>query len=447
MEFLGQIFSDFGNIFKITWAVLFRYYGWVLFVLAFIYLSYKRYMAEIQHQFVHKQEWVFLSIRVPRTNTTSTLAVEQIFSQLHSLHTGPNFAQKYVEGQINLWYRLELVSLGGKTSFIIRAPKKMRNVVEAAVFAQYPDSEIIEVEDYLKNLTYDPVKTPDIDIFGTEVKLVESDVIPIKTYRDFEHPTAEEKIIDPLQPMLESLAKVEPHELFAVQYILQPLADDEWKPKGESKIKQLIGEEEAHHTGVLDILLWPFALLSKASFLDIFGGGGHGHGGHDTNKPKNYWQFMTEGEKERVSLIERKIGKPGYKTKIRMLYLASRAKFDSTKKSMVIGAFRTLGSAMSNKMKPDVNNTWTSIDYVVSEPLEKAYIEVAVNKRKRHFFKGFKNRDIHIGLPMFVMNIEEIATLFHFPITTKETTVSSQIERTEGRKYQPPVDLPIAENF
>src|SRR3989344_5361656 len=163
-----------------TYRFLFQYYGWVLFVLGILYVLWYSYIREIQHQYVHSHKYIFFHIRVPKDNLISTLAVETIFSQLHSLHVAKTFAEKYVEGHIQLWYSMEIVSLGGKMSFIIRLPERSRHVTEAAIYAHYPKAEITEVEDYMKNFTYDP-EDPNCpyEIFGTEWKLSENDVIPI----------------------------------------------------------------------------------------------------------------------------------------------------------------------------------------------------------------------------------------------------------------------------
>lgn len=153
---------------------------------------------------------------------------------------------------------------------------------------------------------------------------------------------------------------------------------------------------------------------------------------------------MTEMQKERVNLVEQKAGKPGYKTKIRMLYIAPADKIDMSRKGLMSGLYRPLGSAMRNKLKPDMNNTWVGVDEAFSKTLEKPYLDWLLKNKKRKLIKGFKERNIHIGSPMFIMNVEEIATLYHFPITTKTTTAPSAIEKTESKKSQPPVNLPIA---
>ncbi len=86
----------------------------------------------------------------------------------------------------------------------------MVDVVEAAFYSQYPQCEISEIEDYMANFNYDPENPGDYEMFGSEWRLKESDVIPIKTYKDFEHPAAEETIVDPLSLMFENFGENKP---------------------------------------------------------------------------------------------------------------------------------------------------------------------------------------------------------------------------------------------
>lgn len=447
MEAFKSAIPDLIIMFRLAYRFIFEYYGWVIFVIGALYLLWKTYLLEIQHQYVRSNPNIFFQIRVPKDNLASTLAVETIFAQLHSLHVAKTFAEKYVEGHIQLWYSLEIISMGGKISFVIRLPQRMRHVVESAFYAHYPQAEITEVNDYMENFNYDP-DDPNCpyEIFGTEWKLSQDDVIPIKTYKEFEHPAAEETVIDPLANFFEGMAKMEPHEFFGTQIIIQPLADEEWMPRGEKKVKELIGAEPEHDLKFRDALLYPVNKFSKFSYKETLLGSAQAHAPDpQLQKQKTNWLNMTEGEKERVTYIEKKISKAGYKTKIRFLYIAPKDKFDVSKKSIITGAYRPLANPMVNKLKPDVGHTWTSIDYAISRSLEKPYMDWHLKYKKRNIFNGYKQRDIHIGLYMFILNVEEIATLYHFPITTKTTTVSTSIERTESKKSQPPVNLPIIE--
>ncbi|MDE2311580.1 MAG: hypothetical protein KGJ93_00615 [Patescibacteria group bacterium] len=448
MEIIRQYFPNILDIVHIAFTFTVNG-GWVLFVIGAIAMFWHSYIHEIQHQYIHAQDWIFLSIKVPRENQVSTLAVESIFAQMHALHVGKTYVEKYVEGHIQLWYSLEIISLGGKISFVVRLPERMKDTVEAAFYSHYPQAEITEISDYMENFHYSPDVPGDYEIFGSEWKLEDSDMVPIKTYKDFEHLSAEQKIIDPLSNFFEGLSKIKPYEFIGYQIIIQPLADNEWHQKADAKIKQLTGEEAAHERTLGGVLSAPFGILGHQSLLETFRKGSHNHGGHghaEENKPKNNWLNMTETEKERVTLVEKKVGKPGYKTKIRMLYIAPSDKFDNSRKSLMSGLYRPLGSEMRNKLKPDVRTTWTGVDALISKTLEKPYLEWLLKNKKRKLFKGYKQRDVHIGRPMFIFNIEELATLFHFPITAEGQTVHPAIEQTQSKTGRPPANLPVLEN-
>lgn len=449
MDILKTYLPNFFDIFYIAYLFVFKYYGWVLFLFGIIYMLWRLYRTEIIIQYLKNQKWVFLQIKVPKDNRVSTMGVDNIFSQLHSLHVAKTFFEKYVEGQfVQLWYSFEIVSMGGKISFVVYTPERMRHNVEAAFYSQYPTAEISEIKDYMADLKYDPDQPGDIEIFGTEWKVDQDFVIPIKTYIDFEHPAAEEKILDPLSHIFESLAKIEAHEFFGIQIITMPLADEEWKARSAKKIKQLTGEEIPHELSFLSLLLKPFDWFAHFSYKETLLGGGHGHGHTEDEmgrKQKNNWLSMTEAEKQRVTLIENKANKPGYWTKIRFLYIAPKKNFDKGKPFMVVGAYRPFTAPMYNKIKPDVHTTWTHVDAHFSPTLEKPYLDWLLKYKKRQIFKGYKTRDFDIGSPMFVLNTEELATLYHFPITTETMPVISAIAQTESKKSQAPANLPIAE--
>ncbi len=402
--------------------------GWLIFVCLLLWVLFQKYLEEIQSQYIKSMEWVFLNIRVPRTNELSTLAVEQAFAQMHAILTNPTFAQKYVEGQVQAWYSLEMVSLGGKISFIIRAPKKHKDLVESALYAQYPGAEITEVDDYLENLEFKP-ENSEIDLWGTELILVEDPGLPIKTYRDFEHPTAKDKIVDPLKPLFEAMAKMNPHEMFAVQTIILPIADSEWKPKGEKKAGELI---EGPRPGNKEFNLLRF-------IVGIFKPEEHA----PVKEGKNF-SVLSDVEKERVNRVLNKVGKPGYLVKMRLLYLSSSEKFDKAKTALFIGAYKTFASANTNGFRPNIEVT-PKLDYKLSESLEKPYIDFVVGKRKAGLFKNFKSRNPVGGSKLYVLNIEELSTIYHLPLVGEETVSSPNVDTVASKKSQPPANLPIGE--
>ncbi|MCX6797515.1 MAG: hypothetical protein NTX98_03515 [Candidatus Doudnabacteria bacterium] len=444
MQVLKEILPNLGDIFNVI-KIFFVYGGWVPFMVGLIYMLYYLYIHEIQAHFDRIQQWTFLEIKVPKINISSTLAVESIFSQMHALHRSLTFLERKVEGQFQLWYSLEIISMGGKISFIIRVPKSYTNLVQSAVYSHYPDAEIQEIEDYLKNLKYEG-ENPDIEIFGTEFKLSESHFIPIRTYEDFEHNVAEEKVIDPLKNLFETLQNLDPWEFFGIQILIRPTQDDEWKPKAKEYINKLIGEKAQHEIKFSDLLLKPFNLLANFSYKNFVAKAVSNAHEEIQSTAKNNWMNMTEGEKQRVSLVEKKLTKPAYLTKIRHLYIAPKGKYNKMRRFEIIGAYRHFSSGFFNLLKID-SRSWTKGEPFFSPTLEKAYTDWKTEQLKRRHFKGYKNRSMYLGMQPMILSVEEIATLYHFPITGKEGQLLGSILSVPSKKSQPPADLPVAEYY
>ena len=100
----------------------------------------------------------------------------------------------------------ELVARAGESHFYLRLPKDLRRNMESAIYGQYPEAEIVEVEDYLDSF---PKVLPnqEIDISGFEEILRHEDYLPIRTYLAFEDPV-EERRLDSIGTLMEIMAKL-----------------------------------------------------------------------------------------------------------------------------------------------------------------------------------------------------------------------------------------------
>jgi hypothetical protein len=283
------------------------------------------------------------------------------------------------------------------------------------------------------------------EIFGVEWKLGEENFIPIRTYKDLEHPNAEEKIIDPLSNLFQVMERFEPWEFGAIQINIQPIQFEDIEVQAQNTIKKYTGEEIPHEPSFIGTLMKPFTAFAHLSYKAAILGGGHGHG-HDENSPKNNWLNMTEGEKKRVTSIEEKISKPMYNVKMRLLVMAPKEKYDKGRRFELIGGFRYFTTGYYNTIKT-FQPTWTKVDYLISEPLERPYLQWETRRRKFWLMRGFKNRSMYVGAPKFILNTEELATLYHFPITPEGFTVSAGVEATASKKVAAPRNLPVAEEY
>lgn len=438
MDILSSLVSTLGDTLSSAWF-LFYHGGWLIFVFLLYKISRKLYMDKINGAFIMSNKPVFLHIKIEKENLQSNLAVEQIFANLHAMHAGFSWAETNLEGKINLWISFEIVSLGGKISYIVRTPERYLNLLQSAVYAQYPNAEIQQVEDYMKNLDHWDQHHSTWDLWGTEFKMTKDYAYPIKTWRDFEHPTAEVPILDPLTSMLEALGRADAHELLAMQIIIRPVADNEWVPHVQEVVKKLKEEPVLHKQSFTEKYL-PFLHWGseKTLFEALAGGGGHGHTEEKPAQPKVL--RMSEGERNILKSIETKITKPGYQAKIKFLYIAPKDKFDPSKRGAMIGAMRQFGGIVTNNLKPDVSGTWTNYNYKLFKSLEKPFTDFMIVEKKHLFLKGYVRRSMWIGADPMILNTEELATLYHFPLAS---IGSAPVERIDVKKGQPPANLPI----
>lgn len=439
MDILASLVDSFNAMLQTAWTFT-SSGGWIAFVLVGLYLWYKIGHDHLEKKFIGSNKQVFLHIKIEKENLQSLLAVEQLFANLHAIHTNFTFAEKFLEGKVNLWLSMEIVSIGGKISFIVRTPERYLQLVHAAFYSHFPNAEITEVNDYMEHLKHWDPKTSSWDLWGTEFKLLKEPAYPIRTWREFEHPTAEEPILDPLNSLYEALSRAEPHELIAVQYTLRPIQDADWVPKSQALVKKLKEEEDEHHS-ILE-RIFPFLYFgSKKTVFEVMTGG-KGSKAHD---PEEYRQpkvmRMSEGEKEVLFGIEEKMKKPAWETKLRVIYIAPKDRFDGTKKTALIGAFRGFSVSPSNVIRPDVRGVWTNYNYALFKGIEQPYVDYMIYYKKEELLKAFVRRSRWIGLHEMILNIEELATLIHFPLATNKT---AQVERIDVKRGQPPANLPVA---
>ena len=166
--------------------LLFTGGGWIIFVFVFLYGGLIARIEFIRNRFDANIEFVLLAIDIPRMNEQSPKAVEHIFSHIYGIRKTGNLKERFLRGYTQLNISLEIVSIEGFIQFLIRTPVKFRDLVEAAIYAQYPEAELTEVDDYV-DLIPKPLEFPhhEWDIWGTQYKLAKNHVYPIKTYPFF----------------------------------------------------------------------------------------------------------------------------------------------------------------------------------------------------------------------------------------------------------------------
>lgn len=399
---------------------------WIILpVIAFI-VFWEFWVLYIQYRFIKGIKWVLLEIKVPKNVLKTPKAMEQIFAAAHAMYSyGLRFMEKYWEGKVEYWMSFEIVGSAGKNHFYLRLPKQFRNLMESAIYAQYPEAEITEVEDYVRQMPKVlPNKT--FELYGNEQILRAPDCFPIRTYPMFEE-SIEERRVDPIAGLLETMSNLKSDEQAWIQIMVRPTGDD-WRLEGEKIVGKMTGKEEQKKPGWFPGFGLSASEILRAPFE---------HPPTEVDKKKedkfNFRMLMlTPGQKEVVEGIERKIAKLGFYTTIRFLYIDKRDAFSRDNVAAVTGFFRQFNTQNLNLLKPDKKT--------MSAAVHGLFKRLRLNWRKRLLYERY--RDLIFNSHKPVLNIEELATIFHFPIVGVESTY---LKKVESRRGGPPPELPIME--
>lgn len=415
------------NPFAFLWW-LFSGGGWVFFVIPIPFILKFAYMNYIWGRWHSKIKYTLLAIDIPKENEQSIQAVEQMFYQFWTIYLGKNLIEKYIEGQFQLAISFEIVSIEGYTQFLIRTPEQHRDHVEAAIYAQFPNAEITEVEDYTKGIP-DKYPNDEYDIWGTEFVQANNPAYPIRTYPFFEHQLAQ-KYVDPMAGILEAMSKIGRGEQIWMQLVVTPLKHD-WHEKYRSFVKKLIGaKNSAKQTGYVRQMLGGFAREISDQVSGV--ASGEQIKKNVAEDPPTQMLYLSPGERSAVEQVEMKLSKPGFNTKFRVIYIAKKDVFNVTRGiGPIFGGLNQFTNLGLNTMVPG-KHTITNIDYFFKK-IRKA-------RRQRLLMKNYKGRVQSAGEGLgMVFNTEELASIYHFPVTEVEAPGFKRIETKRG---QAPIELP-----
>ena len=356
--------------------------------------------------------------------------------------------------QTQKWFSFEMVSQGGDIHFFIRVISELRNLIESNIYAQYPEAEISQVDDYVNSVPADIVQDDNYNIWGTELILTKEHAYPIRTYLEFERDAInEDQRIDPISTLLEVMSRISPDERIWIQTIVRPISY-EWKEVSDELRDELVNRikekkqspfvEVAHH-------------LATGNILE----GGSGEESQDDKRWKSLIDPPTKLEKDIVTAIEEKTAKHGFDVIIRFLYFAKKDIFESANIQAIVGAYKLFGTQHLNGFKPYSDKiSSTSIDYAWQfKKTRKSY-------RRKRVFNDYIKRDFaqyshssaiqYLKKPLFferwpilnwffvrskpfILNTEELATVYHFPAEPVKTPLTPKVE---AKKSEPPRGLP-----
>jgi hypothetical protein len=373
-----------------------------------LWLTYKR------KEYIKSQGATLLEIRIPREMTKSPLAMELFINSLYNPAVG-TLLDVYLKGKTRVWYSFELVSIDGAVHFYIWTQEANKNRVEAQLYAQFPNVEVHEVEDYALKVHHNPQKVK-FGYFG-QFGLTKKDPYPIKTYVDYglDKDPDEEFKIDPIVSTLEFLGSLKKGEQAWIQIMVQAHTKEglkygriftkpDWKSAAEKEIKEIV---------------------KKGSLKS-------------EDDKRESMISLTKAQQDTIAAIERSISKNGFDTMIRATYFAEPEVFNPSNIGGLFGSIFHYNSNTLNGFKPvfgaGFEYPWQ--DFRGRKKIENEKRLLDAYKRRSFFNTPYRN----FHAKPFVMTAEELATIYHFP---GEVAATPTLARLPSKKAEAPANLPI----
>lgn len=383
----------------------------------------------------HHRKYVLMSVNVPKENEQSMKAIEQIYAQIYGIRRDPTWADKWWRGWTQSLVSFEIESDGGYSQFYIRCLDKQQDVIETAIYAQYPDAEIKTIEkehEYTNKLNVKMIEDKSYDLYGCEFVLEKHEKFCIRHWRGWEH-SLPGKFIDPMAAVLEIMSRMQPGEHMWFQMMSEPIPLEELNHECQEEINKIIGEHKTKLTFFDHLIDFPVKLLTVLAD-NIFG-----NPEESSIKEKEGKRiFLVEYEREAVTELDMKRSRWPFRSKIRFIYFAKKEIFNQEKaRRGFFGAmkqFKFLNSFLEGKYtKVELKDTYWFDHYY------EFFQKIRLFWRKRSLIWNYKAMDMERGeTEGYALSCEELASLYHFPQIDVRAPF---VQKAESRRVEPPTQL------
>jgi hypothetical protein len=439
-----MILQEVGQFVGFAWDLF--WYWWWLPGFLFFQERFNHYWTWWRNELWFNTVWkpVLLEIRIPKELPKPVKAMEAVMTAIHGgLFNDPDWWEKYISGEPQTSIKFEMTSIDGKIHFYMRCHSDYRDIVEAAVYSQFPEAEIEAVPDYSKQVPMD-LPNKEWDMFGWDYYMLREPQFPIPTYEQYvEQGAEEEEKIDPMTALLEGMAKLKPGEQMWIQIHARPMytslhEGEKFVEKAEEWrdiLAKRIDKEEANGKP-----LW-----KEISDFVLHGAK------EEEEKPEELFPAemrLTTGEREKIEAVENKPNKPFFTCWIRTIYLGKRDVWYLPNRRLIYNYF-------NNFVNPDINSLWIWLKTMTRVKLSPIpFINAVADRRayvkKRHLLRCYRER-LNYYSPwgakqgdkgvQIVLNTEELSSIYHFPSHIVAPTPG--IQRTEAKETVAPHNLPV----
>ncbi len=352
-------------------------FGWLLFIIVILVATriiWKTWRSR-RHSHEHQIFLVKLSKEKPKDqdkddtaqNLKEDLAkAETLFSSIGGLRAQRGF-KAWFKGREDQ-FSFEVVAHQGKIAFYVATPMDKARYLEQQIHAHYPEAAIEEVSDYN---AFDPKNV----VIAGWLKTKKEFVFPLKTYNQMD--------IDPMNSVITVLSKLDRSESMAIQYVVRSA-----RPDWHRRIKSVVRKTYRNNSVAMG--------LKRDSIFNS----AHSLFTPTKNKdPQNLEETkkLTTVEEEMLKSMEEKNSKAGLNVNLRIIVSAK-----NEQQAQVY--LENLGSAFSEYNHYEQGNNFSKI--------HKKHQQGIINN---FIYRDFDEKN------SFLLNTEELASLFHLPLRNTET--------------------------
>ncbi len=284
-------------------------------------------------------------------------------------------------------FAVEIVAMAGVIAFYVVVPEYLRQFMEQQIHAQYPRAQIDEVPDY-------NMFTPQSFIAGTTLVFRKQYIFPIRSYRELD--------VDPLNAVTNALSKIGEHDGVAIQIVARS-AKASWHTWGARVAREMQQGKKLNEALGAHGISGIFRTLFRTFFPK------------KEKKDQDVMYRLSPMEENIVKRLEEKTSKAGLDVNIRILTSSSTPERAQQFLKNIMDAF-------NQYTLYEYGNGFSRKDPMRQDGLIHNFIYRAFDEGKK-----------------LILNTEEIASVFHFPLPTTETP---NILWLSARKAPAPSNIP-----
>jgi hypothetical protein len=410
-------------------AELFRYILWALIFGGFLSLaslvwrwSDYTYVMKNIGGYLSGVKYIVVRIYPPAVNQTSIAEMEAFFTRLSVVYGPKDPIDFYVDGTWHTTFSFEIHAKDGRIGLYCRLNAAHLSLLKSSMTSSFPGSVVETVDDPFAHFPenydnttgaggYPGMVGVELSYKGGEKLLADpdysNDILPLKTWRDFQRDERTAPIADPIVQLFSILQALKPGVYAIIQYVCTPYAREDTSTKVKEKWKKQM-------------------VMLKAKFSE--------ESSYELGEDKVRTPLVTEQEKNILNQISRKISGQIYKVKIRIAIFQQ----DNNNKSIyseIMSFFESWAGDIVGLAPVRFAKTWdkdSGARFGVLGPWfanvsNQVYWKLQSDFQRKVFYQGLIGREMSKISNARYYSIETLAGLFHFPITNEKTPLQNQM--------------------